>query len=324
METPLLEIKNLSVEFATEEGIVRAVNDLSLAVHEGENVALVGESGCGKSVTAMSIPRLLPSSRVVQGEILFQGKDLLKCSQEELRAIRGAGIGMVFQEPMTALSPLRKIGDQLTEGLHLHRDISHADARSLALEWLRRVGIPDPAARMDCFPFELSGGMRQRVMIAMALILEPALLIADEPTTALDVTIQAQILELLREQIGKKTGLLLITHDLGVVWEMCSRIYVMYASRIVETGDKESIFHHPRHPYTQGLLASMPSLHTGKERLPCIPGQVPSLRNLPQGCAFAERCPNRTDQCLNSPPPLMDGCACFNQQGGIAKPHDCK
>ncbi len=312
-EQPLLDIRDLSVEFATDEGVVHAVNDLSLFVQEGENVALVGESGCGKSVTAMSIPRLLASSRVTKGEILFQGKNLLVCPRQELRAIRGAGIGMVFQEPMTALSPLRKVGDQLTEGLHLHRDISRTDARALALEWLRRVGIPDPAARMDCFPFELSGGMRQRVMIAMALILEPSLLIADEPTTALDVTIQAQILELLREQKGKKTGLLLITHDLGVVWEMCSRIYVMYASRIVETGDKDSIFHHPRHPYTQGLLASMPSLHTGKERLPCIPGQVPSLKNLPAGCAFAERCPKRTDACLAATPPLIDGCACFNQ-----------
>jgi len=308
---PLLDVQDLTVEFSTDDGIVRAVDGVSLHVDRGETVALVGESGCGKSVTALSIPRLVPAARVVGGAIRFQGRNLLTCAERELRAIRGAGIGMIFQEPMTALSPLRKIGEQLTEGLHLHRDIPQAEARALAVDWLRRVGIPDPAARMECFPFELSGGMRQRVMIAMALILEPPLIVADEPTTALDVTIQAQILELLREQKSRQTGLLLITHDLGVVWEMCSRIYVMYASRIVETGTRDELFRHPRHPYTQGLLASMPSLHAGDARLPFIPGQVPSLRSLPPGCAFAERCPKCSERCRRSRPPLANGCACF-------------
>ncbi len=319
----LLEVRNLSVEFQTEEGSLRAVDGVSFEVAEGETLGLVGESGCGKSVTSLSIPRLIPSppSRVASGEILFDGRDLLKLPASEMHRIRGKDIGVIFQEPMTALSPLLRIGEQLVEVLRLHTDATAAQARETALAWLAKVGIPDPARAMLAYPFELSGGMRQRVMIAMALILEPRLVIADEPTTALDVTIQAQILQLMRTVKGPRSGLLLITHDMGVIWEMCDRMAVMYASRIVETGPVAELFASPQHPYTRGLMRSIPSLNPGVERLPHIPGQVPSLQNLPPGCAFADRCPNVQELCRSQRPALTPvpnstrSCACHFPSG---------
>jgi len=314
----LLEIKDLTVEFQTEEGVLRAVDGVSLSMEAGETLGLVGESGCGKSVTCMSIPRLVPSppSRVVSGEILFNGQDLLRLPLQELHRIRGQEIGVIFQEPMTALSPLRHVGDQIAETVLLHTTKTRREALSLAGDWLAKVGIPDPGRTMACYPFELSGGMRQRVMIAMALVLEPRLIIADEPTTALDVTIQAQILELMRKIKGPESGLLLITHDMGVIWEMCARVAVMYASRIVESGQVTELFARPRHPYTRGLLQSIPSLNPDVERLPHIPGQVPSLMHLPSGCAFADRCPLVQEKCRQCRPTMRQECAhsvaCFS------------
>ena len=297
--TPLLEIRNLCVEFDTDDCVVRAVDNVSFSIMPGEIFGLVGESGCGKSVTSMSIPRLVPTppGRIAGGEILFCGRDILKMSIEELRKIRGAEIGVVFQEPMTALSPLLRIGAQIEEVILLHRDISRAEASKIACEWLGKVGIGEPERVMRSYPFELSGGMRQRVMIAMALVLEPKLIIADEPTTALDVTIQAQILNLMKEVKGENSSLLLITHDMGIIWEMCQRMAVMYASRIVEYGDVQDVFRQPLHPYTIGLMDSIPALHPDATRLPHIPGQVPSLRRLPKGCAFSSRCPHATKEC---------------------------
>jgi len=312
----LLEVKNLTVEFETEDGILRAVDNVSFTVGAGMTLGLVGESGCGKSVTAMSIPRLVPQppGRIVSGEILFQGEDLLKMPVNELRKARGKDIGVIFQEPMTALSPLRLIGEQIAEVILLHTDKTHKEALSQAQDWLYKVGIPDPERCMTSYPYQLSGGMRQRVMIAMALVLEPKLIIADEPTTALDVTIQAQILELMHKIKGADSGLLLITHDMGVIWEMCQEMAVMYASRIVEYGKVKELFEHPLHPYTQGLMKSIPALNAGASRLPHISGQVPSLLNLPKGCAFAARCPLHQPECDISKPMLEHGhhaVACF-------------
>ena len=314
----MLQVKHLSVEFQTDDGVLRAVNDVSFEVNAGETLGLVGESGCGKSVSAMSIPRLVPQppGRITGGEILLDGVDLLKLPIADMRAIRGRDIGVIFQEPMTALSPLHRIGDQLIEVIQLHKQTTSKEAKATALEWMRAVGIPAPETRMDAYPYELSGGMRQRVMIAMAMILHPKLIIADEPTTALDVTIQAQILDLMREIRGDKAALLLITHDMGVIWDICDRMAVMYASRIVETGTVKEIFAHPRHPYTKGLMDSIPALSTHTDRLPHIPGQVPSLLNLPPGCAFADRCPHATDECRQVLPELsgQNGhlCACHH------------
>ena len=314
----MLQVKHLSVEFQTDDGILRAVNDVSFEVNAGETLGLVGESGCGKSVTAMSIPRLVPQppGRITGGEILLDGVELLSQPIADMRAIRGRDIGVIFQEPMTALSPLHRIGDQLMEVIRLHKKTTSKEARETALEWMRAVGIPAAETRMDAYPYELSGGMRQRVMIAMAMILHPKLIIADEPTTALDVTIQAQILDLMRTIRGDKAALLLITHDMGVIWDICDRMAVMYASRIVETGSVKEIFAHPRHPYTKGLMDSIPALSTHTERLSHIPGQVPSLLNLPPGCAFADRCPYATDECRQALPELsgQNGhlCACHH------------
>lgn len=306
MTTPLLDIRDLSISFDTDEGEVRAVDHVSFSVEAGEIFGLVGESGCGKSVTSMSIPRLVPQppGRIVSGEILFRGRDILKISPEELRRIRGSEIGVIFQEPMTALSPLKRVGEQIAEVVLLHRDVTHAEAMRMACEWLGHVGIGEPERQMNCYPFEMSGGMRQRVMIAMALVLQPKLIIADEPTTALDVTIQAQILGLMKKVKGTDAALLLITHDMGVIWEMCSRMAVMYASRLVEVGDVRQIFKSPRHPYTIGLMDSIPALHPDAARLPHIPGHVPSLRNLPRGCAFAPRCPRALPECGEDVPKL--------------------
>lgn len=314
----MLQVKHLSVEFQTDDGILHAVNDVSFQVNAGETLGLVGESGCGKSVSAMSIPRLIPQppGRIVSGEILLDGTDLLKLPVRDMHAIRGRDIGVIFQEPMTALSPLHRVGDQLAEVIRLHDSVSDAQARKTALEWLRHVGIPAPEERLRAYPFELSGGMRQRVMIAMAMILHPKLIIADEPTTALDVTIQAQILDLMREIRGDNAALLLITHDMGVIWEMCDRMAVMYASRIVESGPVKDIFSHPRHPYTRGLMDSIPAIAKHSSRLTHIPGQVPSLMALPKGCAFADRCPYAKDDCRSAVPELtgdnLRQCACHH------------
>jgi len=314
----LLAVRDLSVAFATDEGELVAVDGVSFSIRRGEVVGLVGESGCGKSVTAMSIPRLvpMPPGRFLGGSIEFLGRDLLAMPIDGLRELRGAEIGVVFQEPMTALSPLHKIGRQMVETIQLHERVSKRAAWERAVQWLARVGIPDPAERMLAYPFELSGGMRQRAMIAMAMILGPSLLIADEPTTALDVTIQAQVLELMRDMRGADTGMLLITHDMGVIWEMCDRVLVMYASRLVEDGPAKEIFSRPLHPYTEALLKSMPVLSVGQDRLPAIPGQVPALDALPPGCHFADRCPYVMDRCRSVSPRLLETepghrCACF-------------
>ena len=302
----LLEVRGLTVDIDTVGGVLRAVDQVSFAIEAGETFGLVGESGCGKSVTSMSLARLIscPPCRITAGEVLFCGRDLLKLPIEELRQIRGKEIGVIFQEPMTALSPLIRIGEQLAEVVHLHEKVSHAEALDRARCWLDKVGIPDTNRCLTSYPFELSGGMRQRVMIAMALILQPKLIIADEPTTALDVTIQAQILELMHEVKGPDAALLIITHDMGVIWEMCTRMAVMYASRIVELGGVKELFSNPLHPYTQGLMRSIPSMNLHAERLPFIPGQVPSLLNLPPGCAFAERCDQAQETCRQAVPKL--------------------
>jgi oligopeptide/dipeptide ABC transporter ATP-binding protein len=302
----LLNIKDLSVSFKTDEGIVRAVDEVSLAINRGEVLGLVGESGCGKTVTSMSILRLIPSppGNIDSGEINFDNKDLLSVPIEELSRIRGKSISMIFQEPMTALSPLHRIGKQLVETLKFHTDISHKKAWGTGEEWLHKTGISDPKKNMYAYPFQLSGGMCQRVMIAMALMLDPKLIIADEPTTALDVTIQAQVFDLMREMRKKETSLLLITHDMGVIWEMCDRVAVMYASEIVEVGTVKKIFTKPLHPYTEALLNSIPSISKKRDKLESIPGQVPSPLKYPKGCRFQDRCKYVFDKCRKEHPEL--------------------
>ena len=292
MNEVLLSVEELRAGFKTADGFVRAVDGVSFEIRRGEVLGLVGESGCGKTVTALSLLRLLPQPPAVieGGRALFHGRDLLSMPIEELRKIRGGKIGMIFQEPMTALSPLHRIGDQLVEAARLHREISFGAAWALGLDWLKRVGLSDAEQRMKDWPHQLSGGMRQRVMLAMAMLPEPELIIADEPTTALDVTIQAQIFELLLQVRGGDTAVLLITHDMGAVWDVCDRVHVMYAARLAEKGPREAIFGRPAHPYARGLLAAMPRLHGRVERLPDIPGQLPSLANPPPGCRFAPRC----------------------------------
>ena len=306
MKDPLLSIQELCVSFDTDEGVVRAVDHVSLDILRGEVLGLVGESGCGKSVTAMSILRLIPSppGRIDSGRILFRDGDLLTLPIRELRDVRGRHISMIFQEPMTALSPLHRIGRQLADTIRYHEKISARKARQAGEEWLDKVGLPDAAERMHSYPFQLSGGMRQRVMIATALMLQPALVIADEPTTALDVTIQAQVFDLMRAMRKRETSLLLITHDMGVIWEMCDRVAVMYASEIVETGPVLELFATPLHPYTEALLAAIPSLAGEGARLPAIPGQVPSPLEYPAGCRFRERCRYAFDRCAVEHPPL--------------------
>jgi len=304
---PLLDIENLSVCFDTDDGVVRAAENVSLTVATGETVGLVGESGCGKTVTALSILRLVPSppGRITSGRVLFHGRDLLALPPQELRAVRGRAISMVFQEPMTALSPLHRVGHQLVETVRLHRRISRPDAGRLAREWLRKMGIPDPERSCRAYPFQLSGGMRQRVMIAMALMLAPELIVADEPTTALDVTIQAQVFDLMRDMRRRDTALLLITHDMGVVWEMCARVAVMYAGEIVESAGVRELFARPLHPYTEALLASIPPMGgQAHARLTPIKGQVPSPLRYPSGCRFRDRCPYAFAQCAAEHPEM--------------------
>ena len=304
----LLEIKDLSVEFETDETVIRAVDGVSLSLDRGQVLGLVGESGCGKSATAMSVPRLLPvpPARITGGQILFDGEDLLSMPIDVLRGFRGARIGVIFQDPLSSLSPLHRIGRQLAEVMRLHTDISRGAAREAAMEWLGRVGIPEPASRVDAYPHELSGGMQQRVMIAMALILEPDLIIADEPTTALDVTIQAQILELLRSLLRESSGLLLITHDMGVVSQMATHVAVMYAGQIVEQATAAEFFRHPRHPYASALLDAMPSAATRGKRLKAIPGQVPAAGIFPSGCRFHDRCSVARPDCARLAPEMAE------------------
>jgi oligopeptide transport system ATP-binding protein len=304
---PLLSVENLSVTFRTERGLVRAVDAASLHVHAGETLALVGESGSGKSVTALSILGLLgDNARIDGGRVLFEGRDLLTLDGASLRAIRGDRISMIFQEPMSSLNPVLTIGKQVAEPIRLHRGRSWKEALDQAAELLNRVSIPDARERLSQYPHHFSGGMRQRVMIAMALACEPRLIIADEPTTALDVTVQAQILELLKN-LTRETGaaLILITHDLGVVARYARRVAVMYGGRIVETASAGALYAHPMHPYTQGLMASVPSLTgTPGARLSTIPGQPPDLAHLPPGCAFAPRCPHARAECRAAAPAL--------------------
>ena len=300
---PLLEVVNLQTHFRTPDGVNRAVDGVSFAVGAGETLAIVGESGCGKSVTAMSILRLVPEPPgKIAGQIRFNGKNLLALSDREMRQIRGNDISMVFQEPMTSLNPVLTIGCQITETIMLHEGLSRAAGNQRTLEMLRLVNIPEPERRLTQYPHELSGGMRQRVMIAMALACNPKLLIADEPTTALDVTVQAQILDLMRQLKARTSAaIILITHDLGVVAEMAERVVVMYAGRKVEEAGVRDLFARPRHPYTRALLASIPRLETRKHgervRLAEIPGVVPSLKAKVQGCLFAARCVHATDHC---------------------------
>jgi len=284
-----------------------AVSDLNLLLSQGETVGIVGESGCGKSVTALSVMRLVHSpGRIVAGKIYFRGADLLRLSEHEMRTIRGNDISMIFQEPMTSLNPVLKVGDQIGEVYRLHRGLGRREAWNASVEMMQKVGIPSPEQRVREYPHQMSGGMRQRVMIAMALACDPGLMLADEPTTALDVTIQAQILELMNEIKGQKgTGIILITHDLGIVAEMADRVAVMYAGRIVEQATVRDLFFSAQHPYTMGLLNSIPRIRRvrGKrtERLPVIPGMVPDLRRLPQGCAFQDRCPEAGSICREPP-----------------------
>jgi oligopeptide/dipeptide ABC transporter ATP-binding protein len=317
---PILTVKGLKTYFYTDEGIVKSVDGVDFVVGEGETVGIVGESGCGKSVTSLSIMRLFPSppGKIAEGSIEFQGNDLVQVSESKMRAIRGNEISMIFQEPMTSLNPVFTIGDQLRETIRLHMKLSRREAMGRAVGLLQQVGIPRPEQIVKEYPHQLSGGMRQRVMIAMAMACNPKLLIADEPTTALDVTIQAQILDLMRGiQKESGTSIIMITHDLGVVAEMCTRVIVMYAGRVVEETDVFSLFESPRHPYTQGLLRSIPKLEERHQRLESIAGNVPTPREMPEGCKFAPRCPHAMAVCSQEEPTL-------EQVKDEAKPHQVR
>jgi oligopeptide/dipeptide ABC transporter ATP-binding protein len=333
----LLEIRNLQTHFSTRAGLVKAVDGVSFHLDCGELLGLVGESGCGKSITALSIMRLIaPPGKIVAGEIIFDQKNLLTLSDEEMRQIRGDDIAMIFQDPMTSLNPVFTVGEQIAEALRLHRKLSRKTAREAAIAAMREVAIPDPSRRANDYPHQLSGGMRQRVMIAMALACNPRLLIADEPTTALDVTIQAQILELLDElRRHRDLAVLLITHDLGVVAEVADRVAVMYTGRIVEQSDVIELFLRPKHPYTEGLLRSVPKLTAGHvakiERLETIEGVVPSPAQLPPGCHFAPRCPHRMPRCTEGEIPLYElesgakvRCVLFDLAAAVAADHQAE
>jgi oligopeptide/dipeptide ABC transporter ATP-binding protein len=305
----LLEVKNLKTRFTTDDGTFFAVDDVSFRLERGQTLGIVGESGCGKSVTSLSIMGLIQApGKIESGEIFFNDKDLLKTSEDDMRRIRGNDIAMIFQEPMTSLNPVYTCGNQVSEAISVHNPkLKKADVKARAIEMLRKVGIPAPEKRYDEYPHQLSGGMRQRVMIAMAISCNPKLLIADEPTTAMDVTIQAQILDLMRKlQKDFNAGMILITHDLGVVAEMCKDVVVMYAGRVVEYGTIEDIFFRPKHHYTRGLLDSIPHFETGQRltELKTIKGLVPSLLNLPKGCRFQDRCPAVQNDCRQVEPKL--------------------
>jgi peptide/nickel transport system ATP-binding protein len=323
----LLEIQNLRTHFVTDRGEVPAVDGVDLSIRKGEIVGVVGESGCGKSVTSLSIMKLIPQppGKIAGGSIRFKDEELTTATEKRMKALRGNEISMIFQEPMTSLNPLLTIGEQIGEAYRLHRKASRRQTRLYTVDMLRRVGIPRPEQIVDEYPHRLSGGMRQRVMIAMALCCEPELLIADEPTTALDVTIQAQILELMKK-LNRETGtaIMLITHDLGIVAEMCGRVAVMYAGKVMEEGPVKHIFRDPRHPYTRGLLRSIPRMDSEQDKLYSIPGSVPSPGSIAQGCRFAPRCEHATDQCFAAMPDLKPvgydhKSRCWlNEQGGAA------
>jgi len=308
---PLLIIRNLKTYFRVRGGVLRAVDDVSLGICSGETLGLVGESGCGKSVSAASVMGLIPipPGFIAGGEILFEGEDLLKVPESRMRRIRGKKISMIFQEPMTSLNPVFTVGEQVAEVIRLHEKLTRRQVRERVIQAFRRVGIPAPESRIHDYPHQMSGGMRQRVMIAMALACHPRLMIADEPTTALDVTIQAQILELMN-RLKAETGasILFITHDLGVIAEMAQTVAVMYAGKVMEAADADTLFSAPRHPYTVGLMNSIPGVCTDKKlrRLRTIPGVVPSLFNLPQGCLFGERCTDRRADCARLEPGMID------------------
>lgn len=308
MSRRLLSVRNLKTSFFTHVGEVKAVRGISFDVNQGEVLGIVGESGSGKSVTSLSIMGLLQHpGRVVDGEIFFQDQDILSYGKRRMRRVRGKEIAMIFQDPMTSLNPVYTVGNQIMEMLQEHEDIGKGEAKQRAIEMLRMVGIPSPEKRIHNYPHEFSGGMRQRAMIAIALACSPKLLIADEPTTALDVTIQAQIMELIRDMNRKMgTAVLLISHDLGVIRQMCSRVYIMYAGRVVESGETQEVLAHPLHPYTKGLIASIPSLEKRGQRLSSIPGTVPALEDRSEhGCPFYNRCQSRRPSCQNETPPMV-------------------
>lgn len=309
MAKDLVEFKNLKTYFYTEDGIVKAVNDVSFKIKEGQTVGVVGESGCGKSVTSMSLMRLIPNppGKIVDGDILFEGKSIVSMSEDEMREIRGNKISVIFQEPMTSLNPVFTVGDQISEAVILHQKLSKEEAKQKAIEMIKLVGIPRAEEIVDAYPHELSGGMRQRVMIAMALSCNPKLLIADEPTTALDVTIQAQILDLMRNIKEKlNTAIMLITHDLGVIAEMADYVVVMYAGKVAEEAPVIDLFKNPMHPYTIGLLKSKPALNQGEGKLYSIPGQVPNPIGMPDYCYFCDRCDKAMEICKKKIPPLKE------------------
>jgi peptide/nickel transport system ATP-binding protein len=331
MAAPLLEIRGLKVHFATDDGMVRAVDGVDLSIARGETLGVVGESGCGKTVTAMSVLKLIamPPGRIVEGQILWRGRDLVPLRSEQLNPIRSKEIAVVFQEPMTSLNPVYPIGEQIAEVIRLHEKLGRAAARAQTIEMLRLVQIPNPERRIHDYPHQFSGGMRQRVMIAMALACKPQLLIADEPTTALDVTIQAQILELLQEMKSRfGMAIMLITHAMGVVAETAQRVVVMYAGKVIEEAPVEQLFGAPKHPYTQGLINSIPRVDTAalrKPRLEAIGGVVPSLLNPPPGCRFAPRCRHAMPVCTAAPPPLREvapghkvACVLYADHGSMA------
>ena len=326
MAEKILQVKNLKTYFHTEAGLVKAVNEVSFDVEKGKTLGIVGESGCGKSITSLSIMGLVEKPGNIEGgEILFEGEDLLKKTEVQMRAIRGKKIAMIFQEPMTSLNPVYTIGQQLVEALLLHENVTKSEAKERAIEMLKLVKIPLAERRFDEYPHQLSGGMRQRVMIAMALAQNPSLIIADEPTTALDVTIQAQIMELMKE-MKEKTGvsIMLITHDMGVVAEMADKIMVMYAGMVIEYATAREIFKDPKHPYTKGLLASIPRKDKDIDRLYTIEGTVPSLTSMPKGCRFCDRCTRAMEKCRNEQPPMYQfgersvRCFLYEDKGGVS------
>lgn len=324
MDDTLIQVKNLQISFKYDGVMTPVIRGVSFDIKRGETLGMVGESGSGKSVTSREIMRLIatPPARIDSGEILFEGRDILKMSDDELRSIRGNRISMIFQEPMTSLNPVYTCGDQIMEVIRLHKGVSKKEARQMAIEMLREVGVQSPETRVDCYPHELSGGMRQRVMIAMALSCSPTLLISDEPTTALDPTIQAQILQLIKDMKKKlNMSVLFITHDLGVVAQNCDRVVVMYAGKIVEVAEVCELFDHPAHPYTQGLIMSIPKMSSDVEELYSIDGSIPSFGSLPGGCTFGPRCPYFTEECTTSEPVLKDIggghlCACHRRSSG--------
>ena len=325
MEQNLLDMKHLHVSFFTDKGEVRAVNDVSLTVPPGRIVGIVGESGCGKSVTARSVMRLIRKpGKITGGEILFEGRDLASLPEKELASLRGSQISMIFQDPMTSLNPVIRVGRQVEEALKLHTDLPKTERDRKVLEIFRETGISEPQKRLKCYPHELSGGLRQRVMIAMAMICRPKLLLADEPTTALDVTVEAQILRLMKKLRDAGTSILIISHNLGVIAQLCDYVYVMYAGRIVEEADITTLFRAPVHPYTKGLLQAVSSLYSGNQMLDTIPGVVPNLLHLPKGCSFSLRCSRCESRCPDETPEMKmigpgHGVRCFLAGNGLSQ-----